>query len=286
VLAAEEDELPRAREYADAVGATEHDTRADPWLADDLAGGFLVDGGYTLDPLGATSAVAEAARRLGVVFLLGCEAKRIQVSRGRVTGLVTDAAVLATERVIVATGPRARFLLRGVGIDLPISATRGWLLETGPVEQEPPYALEQAAWPTQAEMGPLAADRTLGELADGAAAEPGLVSLLLGPRAAGQLVIGTSLGVSIQEEPEGQDIVPRLAERAVRIAPHLRGVAVAAAWSGRRAMAPDGLPVLGPVGLDGLEVAAGFSSVGMVTIPAACRRYLAGDRSFDPERLA
>ncbi len=99
-------------------------------------------------------------------------------------------------------------------------------------------------------------------------------------------MIGTSLHGSLREEPEAPDTVRRIAERAVRIAPHLRGVKVAAAWSGRRAMTPDGLPVLGPVGIDGLEVAAGFSSIGMVTIPAACRRYVAGDRSFDPERLA
>ncbi len=192
--------------------------------------------------------------------------------------------MIATERVIVATGPRARFLLRSAGLDLAVSSARGWLLETGPAEP-PPYALEQAAWPTQEEMGELTADPTLGDLAD-AADDPGLVSLLLGPRAAGQLVIGTSLHGSIREEPEGPDTVRRIAERAVRIAPHLRGVKVAAAWSGRRAMTPDGRPVLGPLGTQGLEVAAGFSSIGMVTIPAACRRYVAGDRTFDPERLA
>ncbi len=39
---------------------------------------------------------------------------------------------------------------------------------------------------------------------------------------------------------------PRLAERAARVSPHLRDVAVVAAWSGRRAMTPDGLPVVGP----------------------------------------
>ena len=44
VLAVEERELPHARAYADAVGGEEVDLAADPWLADDLAGGFLVEG--------------------------------------------------------------------------------------------------------------------------------------------------------------------------------------------------------------------------------------------------
>jgi glycine/D-amino acid oxidase-like deaminating enzyme len=42
-------------------------------------------------------------------------------------------------------------------------------------------------------------------------------------------------------------------------------------------MSPDGLPVVGPLpGLEGLEVASGFSSIGMMTIPAACKRLAEG----------
>ena len=78
VLAVEEDELEAAQAYAEAVGGEEVDLRADPWFADDLAGGFVVEGGRTLDATGATTALAEAARREGVEFRLGCEAKRMR----------------------------------------------------------------------------------------------------------------------------------------------------------------------------------------------------------------
>jgi D-hydroxyproline dehydrogenase subunit beta len=288
LLAVDENELAHAGAYAEAVGGREHDTRADPWLADDLAGGYLVEGGYTVDAMGATAATAEAARRAGAELRLGCEAKRVLATGGRVIGLVTDDGVVATERVIVASGPRARFLLRTAGVDVPVSSTRGWLLETAPVEHEPPYALEQALWPEQEAMGRIAADPTLGEIGAGASDEPGLVSLLLGPRPAGHLLIGTSLQRSLLEESEGPETVRRLCERAVRVAPHLRDVPVVAAWSGRRSMTPDGLPVAGPVpGVDGLEVASGFSSIGMVTIPAVCRRLVDGEAErFAPKRFA
>jgi glycine/D-amino acid oxidase-like deaminating enzyme len=66
-------------------------------------------------------------------------------------------------------------------------------------------------------------------------------------------------------------------------------VPVVAAWSGRRGMTPDGLPVVGPVpGVDGLEVAAGFSSIGMIVAPAACRRLADGETppEHDPGRFA
>ena len=288
LLAVEERELQHARAYAEALGGEEVDLREDSWFADDLAGGFVIEGGYTVDAMGATTAMAEAARRAGVDFRLGCEAKRILAAGDRVRGLATDDGVVPTERVVVATGPSLRFLPRTVGIDVPVAASRGWLLETAKVDPPPRYAVEQAAWPLQDEMAALVGSPTLGEVAEGAAEEPGLVSLLLGGRSAGQCLIGTSLRRSLLEEPETPETVRRLAERAVRVSPVLRDVPVVAAWSGRRAITPDGLPVVGPVpGVDGLEVVGGFSSIGMVTSPAACRRLVQGGaEAFDPGRFA
>jgi glycine/D-amino acid oxidase-like deaminating enzyme len=288
VLAVEEHEVAHARAYADAVGGEEVDVAADPWLADDLAGGFLVEGGWTLDSMGATTATAEAARRAGARFALACEAKRVLVAAGRVAGLATDLGVVRCGRVVVAAGPRLRFLLRTAGVDLPISSSRGWLLETARVDPPPPYAIEQAAWPEQEQMGPLAADPTLDEVASGDAERPALVSLLLGGRPAGHCLIGTSLARSLLEEPEAPDTVRRLADRAVRVAPRLGDVPVVASWSGRRAMTPDGLPVAGPVGdVEGLEVLGGLSSIGMVTAPGVARRLVSGDLGpFAAGRLA
>jgi glycine/D-amino acid oxidase-like deaminating enzyme len=287
LLAVEESELADARIYAAAVGGQEIDLREDPWFADDLAGGFVIEGGCTLDAMGATTAMAEAARRGGVEFRLGCEAKRLLADSGRITGVATDDGLVACERVVLATGPRLRFLLLTVGADLPVAASRGWLLETAKVDPPPRYAIEQAAWPLQDQMAGIVGSPTLSEVASGAADEPGLVSLLLGGRPAGHCLIGTSLGRSLREEPERHETVRLLAERAVRVSPALRDVPVIAAWSGRRAVSPDGLPVVGAVpGIDGLDVAGAFSSIGMVTIPAACRRLVEGDaEAFDPARL-
>jgi D-hydroxyproline dehydrogenase subunit beta len=288
LLAVEEGELEPGRAYAEAVGGEEVDLREDPWFADDLAGGWVVEGGFTVDAMGATAALAEAARRAGAEFRLGCEAKRVLLDRGRVSGLVTDDGILACGRVVVAAGPRVRFLLRTAGVDLPVASTRGWLLETGRVDPPPRYAIEQAAWPVQDEMGSLTLDATLGEVAAGSVDEPGLVSLLLGGRPAGHCLVGTSLRRSLLEESEGSETVRRLAERAVRVSPRLAGVPVVAAWSGRRAMSPDGLPVAGPVGgIDGLEVLGGLSSIGMLTGPGLARRVVDRDLGpFDPARLA
>jgi D-hydroxyproline dehydrogenase subunit beta len=287
LLAVEEAERTHAQAYAEAVGGEEIDLREDPWFADDLAAGYVIEGGWTIDAMGGTTAMAESARRAGAELRFGCEAKRILVDRGRVTGLATDEGVLATGRVVVATGSRLRFLLRTAGLDLPVTASRGWLLETARVDPPPRYAIEQALWPVQDAMAEHLGPQTLSELAGGRE-EDGIVSLLLGGRPAGHCLIGTSLRRSLFEEAETPETVRRLAERAVRVSPALRDVPVVASWSGRRAHTPDGLPAVGPVpGIEGLEVAGGFSSIGMVTIPAACRRLVHGGAgAFDPGRFA
>jgi D-hydroxyproline dehydrogenase subunit beta len=288
LLAVEEVELEHARSYAAAVGGEEIDLREDAWFADDLAGGFVIEGGFTLDAMGTTTAMAESGRRRGVDFRLGCEAKRLLAANGRILGVATDDGVLATDRVVLATGPRLRFLARSAGLDLPVTASRGWLLETGEVDPPPRYAIEQAAWPVQDEMSALVGAPTLEQVASGVAEEPGLVSLLLGGRPAGQCLIGTSLSRSLLEEAEAPATVRRLAERAVRVSPVLRGVPVVGAWSGRRAVSPDGMPLVGAVpGVEGLEVAGAFSSIGMVTIPSACKRLVhGGAEAFAPGRFA
>ncbi len=287
LLAVEEAELPHAQAYADAVGGEAFDLREDPWFADDLAGAFVVEGGWTLDPMSATTAMAEAARRAGVELRLGCETKRILRDGERVTGVATDAGVVSCARVVIATGPRLRFLLRTSAVDLAVNASRGWLLETARVDPPPRFAIEQALWPVQDAMAELVGGRTLAQVAREPEKE-GMVSLLLGGRPSGHCLIGTSLQRSIFEEPEGPETLQRLAERAARVSPVLREVPVVASWSGRRSHTPDGLPAVGDVpGVEGLTVAGGFSSIGMVTIPAACRRLVQGGAdAFDPGRFA
>ncbi len=190
---------------------------------------------------------------------LGCEAKRILVDIGSGLGPCTDAGILRCDRIVVASGPRTRFLLRTArnrSTDLVVAG-----LAHGDGSGRPAARRTRSSrrfgrcrkrW-ARSSRSPRSAQVAAGE-----AEEPSLVSLLLGGRSAGQCLIGTSLGRSLTEEAEGADTVRRLAERAARVSPHLRDVPVVAAWSGRRAMSPDGLPVVGPVpGLEGLEVASG-----------------------------
>ena len=281
-------EMEHARAYSKAVSAQAVAPSEDRWLADDLAGAFLVPGCHGVDPMAATWAMAEAARRSGVRMRLGEEVKRIAVERERVVGAFTDAGRVSADRVVVAAGPIVGPLLARVGIHLPVSAVRGWLVQTDPLAASLPYVVEQAHWPDQRTMATIGAAPTLGELASGEDGESRMISLLMGARPGGALVIGTSLNASTREDPEGTTTPREIAARAIRVAPRLQGLRVVASWSGRRTMTPDGRPIAGGVpGVEGLAVAGGFSSVGMVTIPGVCRALAAGEPlpELDPGRF-
>lgn len=289
LVALDDGERAHAATYRDALGA-EAVTHADVgWLAPDLAAAFVVSGCHGVDPMAATSAMAEAARRAGARIRFGEEVKRLVVDSDRVVGLITDSGRVPADRVVVAAGPLVAPLLARAGVHLPARAVRGWLLQTEPADFDVPYVVEQALWPEQRAMAAMSGTPTLGDVAAGDTSSSRLVSLLMGARPGGSLVIGTSLNASVREDPEGVATGREIAARAISVVPALERVPVVASWSGRRTMMPDGRPIAGRVpGIEGLEVAGGFSSVGMVTIPGVCRALARGraQPELDPARFA
>ncbi len=284
----DESERTHAEAYASAVQASRVLPAEEPWLADDVEAAFFVDGCHSVEPMAATSAMAEAARRLGAELLSGEEVKRVAVDGDRVVGVVTDAGQIGADRVVVAAGPMVGPLLARAGVHVPTSVVRGWLIQTDPAPEPFPYVIEQAVWPDQRAMAAISSSPTLADVAAGESGGSRLISLLMGTRPGGSLVIGTSLNASLRDDPEGVSTTHEIAARAIRISPRLAGLRVVASWSGRRTMLPDGFPLVGKVpGIAGLEVAGGFSSVGMVTIPGVCRALARGESQLelDPARF-
>ncbi|MFQ5427202.1 MAG: NAD(P)/FAD-dependent oxidoreductase, partial [Gaiellales bacterium] len=269
LVGADEPDADHARSYAAAVGGTPADLSGDPWFARGLAA-FVIEGSHVVDPYAATSAMAAAAVEAGARFEPGVDVERLLVRGDRVTGALASTGRVEADRVVVACGARVGQLLATAGVHLGLAAVRGWLFQTEPVLPPLEYAVEEA----QQRMAEIGAGPSVDELAEGEIGPAQLVSLLMGARPGGSLVVGTSLNRSLQDDPEGASTVRDIAARARRIAPILRTARTVASWSGRRTMSPDGLPVVGPVpGVDGLDVVAAFSSIGMVTIPGTCRRF-------------
>jgi D-hydroxyproline dehydrogenase subunit beta len=269
----------------------------EPSLAPDLLGGLRIEGGYVLDPPSATAAWAESARRSGARIRTHDEVHRLVAHRGRVTGVVADSGLVSASTVVSAAGTATRGLVATVGVDLPVSGTRGWLLQTEPLPWTVRHVLQEVTEPGPAEIGSGTSAVTVAALAGGTegAPAPERDGFALHQAPTGHAVIGASFATALGDGVEYPEAVRGLACRALRYCPGLAGVAVAAAWSGVRPMTPDGLPLVGPVpGVEGLLVAVGHGSHGVMLAPSTARMLgalLAGRardlvaRAFAPDRV-
>lgn len=104
-------------------------------------------------------------------------------------------------------------------------------------------------------------------------------------------VCGATMEPGVADVVVDEEAVARLQAQAARLAPHLAG-ARPEARAGVRAAAPDGLPLVGPAGQDGVWLAAGARRDGWLLAPmiAAClvRQIVHGGAPqgpFDPARF-
>ena len=76
------------------------------------------------DPSGTAMAYSTRARELGARVVLESPARSVVVEGGRVAAVETDAERYDTPIAVVATGPWSSRFLGGIGVELPLEATR------------------------------------------------------------------------------------------------------------------------------------------------------------------
>ncbi len=103
--------------------------KLEPALAPDLAEVWLLDQGRRIEPGALTVALALRARELGADVRTHVAARALIESSNKVNGVVTDEGVLAADTVILAAGPWSAPLVRPLGVELPVTGARGWIVE-------------------------------------------------------------------------------------------------------------------------------------------------------------
>jgi sarcosine oxidase, subunit beta len=92
-------------------------------LAEDELAAFESEAGY-VEAVQVVASFAEAARRDGADVRLGVEVKAILTEGDKVVGVDTNEGKYLSPCVILATGPWAAHLAKGVGVKLPVQACR------------------------------------------------------------------------------------------------------------------------------------------------------------------
>lgn len=199
-----------------------------------FVGALRLPGDETGDCFQFTQNLAKMAEALGVIFKFGHAIESLTKEGGRVTGVKTDQGTFSADQVLVCLGSYSPFLVKPLGIELPIYPVKGYSL-TLPVKN-PAYAPESTIMD---ETHKVAVTRLGSRIRVGGTAELGGFSLEL--REARRKTLDFVVSDLF---PEGAD------------------VSQAEFWTGLRPMTPDGTPILGATPVEGLYLATGHGTLG------------------------
>jgi sarcosine oxidase subunit beta len=295
VVAADASESGAARSEAESAAAggvriepvTGEDLRRlEPSLAPDLAEGWLLDDGRRLDPAALTVALGLLAGQHGADVASHVTVRALHMEGHRVRGVVTDEGLVPADAVVLAAGPWSGSLLRPLGIHLPLTGARGWLVHLAPERPVLSRLINRAGWHILGEESGQPPQRA--EDVAAAYPEPDLGTLLQ-QNPDGTLLAGGSRQPVVTPEPEDPGVPRRILQAAIRLVPSLSDATVLSAWWGIRPMTPDGRPIVGPV-RNGLVVATGHGGQGVIlgggTATLAASMVLGDDPPFDPAPYA
>jgi sarcosine oxidase subunit beta len=200
------------------------------------------------DPRATVLSYVAAAQRLGVEMRFGERVRRIETVEGRVTGVSTNAGMIAASHVVVCAGIFGNDLLDPLGLAVPLQVPMVTVLRSVPMP---------------AMLGPV-----IG---------------VANADCAGRQEVDGRFRVTSGLETWHGDIDHDGPKPAVRptmrsiaevvrlfgeVVPAFRDARIDEAWAGLIDLTPDGLPVIdSPAGLNGLTVAMGFSGHGFCLGP-------------------
>jgi len=257
----------------DVASAAAHGVRVDvldpaglreiePAVTPDAVGGWLLHEGHRLDPASMTVALALLAKEAGAEIRHHLNVRALVRDGDAVRGVVTDEGRIDADEVIVAAGPWSTPLLEPIGVQIPVTGARGWLVRVAPRTELLHHLVEQAGWREGPERRAAVARPTAG-----ATAESGMPRGEVGPvmhlHRDGSVLVGSSRQAWVTPEPEDPTVPERQLRAAIRLVPALAEGSVVSSWWGLRPVTPDERPIVGRV-RDGLVVATGHGSYGVI----------------------
>src|SRR6266545_2683611 len=237
-VAIDEDDAAMVREEAAAAGraglrAERLDAAGlkelEPEVTADVSEAWLFHEGRRVDPGALTLALAELARRTGASIRHHLPGRRLLLRGESITGVATDEGIVGCDTVVVAAGPWSTGLLRPIGILIPVTGARGWLIQLAPPRPLLSHWVEGSA-------------RTLWRR---------------------EVKPGTSREPALAWNAEDLHVARAVAGCVIRLLPALADASVLGTWSGIRPMSPDERPFIGWL-RPGLFAATGHGPEGVI----------------------
>jgi glycine oxidase len=245
--------------------------RREPHLRPGISGAVLSPKDHQVENRLLGSALARAARRVGVVLYEHCPVREVELSGGRARGVVSDRGSDPADIVVLAAGAWSREIA-GIPASYlpPVRPIKGQMLA---LSMDPAAPLvRHVIW---------------------------LPRGYLVPRLDGRLIVGATVEERGFDDRVTAGGLLALIEGAWRAVPAIEELPVAETWVGFRPGSRDDAPMLGPSGIDQFVVATGHHRNGILLTPITAkviRGYVltgrlpevaapfAPDRFNDPDR--
>jgi glycine oxidase len=241
--------------------------RREPHLRPGIAGAVSSPLDHQVENRLLGRALAEAARRAGVVLHEHCPVREIELAGDRVCGVVTDRGRDRADLVVLAAGAWSREIGGIPASHLPpVRPIKGQMLALQMAPQAP--LLRHVLWLPRGGY--------------------------LVPRRDGRLVVGATVEERGFDDTLTAGGLLALIEGAWRVVPAIEELAVAETWVGFRPGSRDDAPMLGPSGIDRLVIATGHHRNGILLTPITADlistyvltgRLPESVRPFTPERF-
>jgi D-hydroxyproline dehydrogenase subunit beta len=255
-VAADDEEMVEARRkhafYLDHGIKAEilgpHELReAEPNLRGGLAGGLLVPNDSVVYPPAAATFLIRKACELGAIGHLGKSISSI----GQGTARLSDGTVFNAGMLVNAVGQHAAELTPGI----TLMPRKGHLVIT---DRYPGAVRHQLV--------------ELGYLKSAHALISESVAFNVQPRETGQVLIGSSRQLNLNDHQVDTEILSRMLNRAFRYMPKLAQLSAIRVWTGIRSATPDNLPLIGPwEGDETVFLATGHEGLGITSSLATAR---------------
>ncbi|MCO4318955.1 FAD-binding oxidoreductase [Phyllobacterium sp. 21LDTY02-6] len=313
------------RDFARTVGVTTHMLSAAEAAERGRATGRAWKGGVfspsdgTADPSRAVPVVARGIMAAGGTVHQNCAARGLELSAGRVSGVVTEAGTIRTRTVVMAGGAWASSFCNQLGVRFPQASIRASILAVAPGAVGLPDALHTSQVSitrrsnggyTVAISGRARVDVTPQQLRFSPVFVPMFLRRWrsLAPGGLGgwhnghETLRKWSLDeITPMERNRILDPRPDAAQidltyrRAAALLPEIARMPIADRWAGYIDSTPDGVPAIGEIGtIPGFILAAGFSGHGFGIGPGAGhmiadtilgRKPVVDPAPYRPERL-
>lgn len=260
------------------------------------AGALFTPNDARAEPQKAVPAIARRVRELGGHVLENCAVRGLDMSAGRLSGVITEKGLIRCQKAVLSGGAWSRLFLGNLGIDFPQLKILGSVLRTTPMEGPPTHAVGASdfAFRKRADGGYTIAHRganvahivpdsfrLFADFLPAFRKQRHELRLRLGDRFVAEArtprrwrmdEVSPFERTRILDPQPDQAILAEGQRNLVKAFPAFRDMKVAASWGGLVDAMPDGVPVFGEVPrLPGFYLATGLSGHGFGIGPGAGR---------------